>query len=64
MNGCARNPPDIPKTDDFSKQGEKINWMDEWCNEIEIKATPTIYLNGYQLPHAYNIEDLQYFLLD
>ena len=56
--------PNIPKTGELSKQGEKINLMDEWCNEIEIKATPTIFLNGYQLPDAYSIEDLQYFLLE
>ena len=49
---------------ELSKQGEKINLMDKWCKQMKIKATPTIFLNGYQLPDAYNIEDLQYFLLE
>ena len=31
---------------------------------MEIKATPTIFLNEYQLPYSYKIEDVQYFLLE
>ena len=37
---------------------------DEWCREMDISAIPTIFINGYQLPDAYSIEDLQYFLLE
>ncbi len=44
--------------------GEAVEAMDKWCNIMEIKATPTILINGYQLPDAYSIEDLQYFLLE
>ncbi len=44
------------------QQGDKIDAMDKWCNAMEIKTTPTIFINGYQLPDAYSIEDLQYFL--
>ena len=46
------------------KQGDKIEPMDKWCKAMGISFTPTIFINGYQLPYAYNIEDLQYFLLD
>ncbi len=46
------------------KQGDKIEAMDKWCKAMEISFTPTIFINGYQLPDAYHIEDLQYFLLD
>ena len=53
-----------PMNGELSKQGEKINLMDEWCKQIDIRVTPTIFLNGYQLHDAYNIEDLQYFLLE
>ena len=53
-----------PMNGELSKQEEKINLMDKWCKQMKIKATPTIFLNGYQLPDAYNIEDLQYFLLE
>jgi len=31
---------------------------------IYIQATPTVFINGYQFPDAYNIEDLEYFLLE
>jgi protein-disulfide isomerase len=47
-----------------AQQGEKIEAMKTWCNTMGITATPTILINGYQLPNAYSIEDLQYFLLE
>ena len=53
-----------PMNDELLQQGDKIEAMGKWCNEMEIKATPTIFINGYQLPDAYGIEDLQYFLLE
>ena len=46
------------------KQGDKIEAMDKWCKAMEIGFTPTIFLNGQQLPDAYSIEDLKYFLLE
>jgi protein-disulfide isomerase len=45
-------------------QGDKITAMEKWCKAMDIHATPTLLLNGYQLPDAYSIEDLQYFLLE
>ena len=53
-----------PMNGELLKQGDKIEAMDKWCKAMEISATPTIFINGYQLPDAYSIEDLQYFLLD
>jgi hypothetical protein len=32
-----------------------------WKEKTQIRATPTILVNGYQLPANYKIEDLQYF---
>ena len=49
---------------ELTKQGHKIEAMDNSCKAMNIHATPTIFINGYQLPDAYNIEDLQYFLLE
>ena len=46
------------------KQGGKMEAMDKWCEAMKIEFTPTIFINEYQLPDAYSIEDLQYFLLD
>ena len=32
-----------------------------WKEKTQLRATPTILLNGYQLPENYKIDDLQYF---
>ena len=53
-----------PTNGELLTQGEKIEAMDKWCKAMEISFTPTIFINGQQLPDAYSIEDLQYFLLD
>lgn len=53
-----------PMNGELLRQGNKIDAMDKWCKAMEIQATPTIFINGYKLPDAYSIEDLQYFLLE
>ena len=53
-----------PVNSELTKQGYKIEAMDKWCKAMDIQATPTIFINGYKLPDAYSIEDLQYFLLE
>lgn len=53
-----------PMNGELLKQGDKIEAMDKWSKELEVFATPTIFVNGYQLPDAYGIEDLLYFLLE
>ena len=53
-----------PLNGELIKQDEEIKAMKKWCDKMEIKFTPTIFINGYQLPDAYSIEDLQYFLLE
>nr|WP_301922669.1 thioredoxin domain-containing protein [Ferruginibacter sp.] len=53
-----------PMNGELLQQGNKIEAMEKWCNEIKVVFTPTFFLNGYQLPDAYSIEDLQYFLLE
>ena len=32
-----------------------------WRAKTQLRATPTILVNGYQLPENYKIEDLLYF---
>lgn len=62
---AAKYPPDSYRENGgLEKQGNKIEAMDKWCKEIDIAFTPTIFINGFQLPGAYSIEDLQYFLAD
>ncbi|MBC7935019.1 MAG: thioredoxin domain-containing protein [Rhizobacter sp.] len=53
-----------PMNGELTMQGSKIEMMDEWCRNVGIIATPTIFINGQQLPEAYSIGDLQYFLLE
>jgi uncharacterized membrane protein/thiol-disulfide isomerase/thioredoxin len=53
-----------PINGNSGKQADKIESMYNWCSAMEITATPTIFINGYQLPEAYDITDLQYFLLE
>ncbi len=53
-----------PMNGELLQQAHKLDAMNDWCNEMAIASTPTIFINGYQLPDAYNIEDIQYFLLE
>ena len=34
---------------------------EEWKQNNQMRATPTVLVNGYQLPESYKVEDLQYF---
>lgn len=43
-------------------QGKKLEAMDKWCKEIGISFTPTFFVNGYQLPEAYSVNDLKHLL--
>ena len=35
---------------------------DAWKNKNQLRGTPTVLINGYQLPESYKIEDLRYFI--
>lgn len=43
------------------KNAEK---MKQFCEDTNIKGTPTIFINGYELPHNYQVKDLLYILSD
>lgn len=53
-----------PVTEELARQGPAIEAMFKWCTEMNIQYTPTFFINGFELPRAYSIEDLQYFLLE
>jgi len=53
-----------PMNRELLMQGTKLAAMEGWCRQMKIMATPTFFVNGYQLPDAYSIEDLKYFLLE
>jgi protein-disulfide isomerase len=40
-------------------QDHKISAMHDWCKAEKITHTPTIFINGYELPEEYSIEDLK-----
>lgn len=49
---------------ELNMQNKKIDMMKNWYDKAQIQFTPTIFFNGYQLPDAYNIGDLKYFLAE
>lgn len=51
-----------PMNGELKRQDKKIESMYNWCNEMKIEFTPTIFINGYQLPENYNVKDLNLFL--
>lgn len=53
-----------PMNGELVQQDEKIEAMFKWYRDMDVRFTPTIFINGYQLPEVYLIEDLQYFLLE
>ncbi|NWJ53092.1 MAG: thioredoxin domain-containing protein [Bacteroidetes bacterium] len=53
-----RYPVDIENT----KIDEIMSSHDKWCQMVNIEATPTIYVNGYELPDWHKVEDLKYFI--
>ena len=53
-----------PVNKDLISQFDRVSAMYKWCNAMEIQYTPTFFINGFQLPGNYDIEDLHYFLLE
>jgi hypothetical protein len=43
----------------LENQAAKINAMNDWCKIADIAYTPTIYLNGRQLPITFALADLK-----
>jgi uncharacterized membrane protein len=41
----------------------KLEKQQEWCMMAEVKATPTLMINGYRLPEVYRIQDIKYLLV-
>lgn len=53
-----------PMNGELKEQESKVERMYEWCQAMDIHFTPTIFINGYQMPDAYSLKDINYFLLD
>jgi uncharacterized membrane protein len=48
-----------PMNGELKQQEPKIDLMKQWCDDAEITATPTIFINGRRLPETYNINELK-----
>jgi thiol-disulfide isomerase/thioredoxin len=51
-----------PMNGDLTQQAQHIIAMQVWAEKEQINHTPTIFINGYELPSAYAVEDLKYVL--
>jgi thiol-disulfide isomerase/thioredoxin len=51
-----------PLNGELGKQESNIKAMQDWAEKEQITHTPTIFINGYELPSAYAVEDLNYVL--
>ncbi len=50
-----------PIGEELMKQKDKITAMKNWCDRMKIRATPTLFINGSELPSSYNISELKNF---
>lgn len=48
-----------PLNGEVQKQSFKIQAMKEWCDQQKIVHTPTIFINGFEIPNEYNVSDLR-----
>jgi ABC-type bacteriocin/lantibiotic exporter with double-glycine peptidase domain len=51
-----------PMNGELAQQKTMIKAMQDWAEREQITHTPTIFINGYELPSAYEVEDLKYVL--
>jgi thiol-disulfide isomerase/thioredoxin len=48
-----------PINGELVKQHKKIEAMRQWCDTEKITHTPTLFINGNELPKEYSVEDLK-----
>ncbi|TXE06440.1 vitamin K epoxide reductase family protein [Algoriphagus aquimarinus] len=51
-----------PINGELNLQEEKVKLMEDWCERENIAYTPTLFIDGYELPKEYKVEDLKYLL--
>lgn len=52
-----------PINGELAFQNKKINDMFNWCKSEHITHTPTLFINGHELPNEYSVEDLKEVLV-
>jgi len=48
-----------PMNGELKEQKKKLHAMRDWCNDMKIRVTPTIYVNGRELPDSYQVTELK-----
>lgn len=51
-----------PMNGELARQGSKLAAMRIWCNQMNTNVTPTFFVDGYQLPDLYTLQDLKFLL--
>jgi uncharacterized membrane protein/glutaredoxin len=51
-----------PMNGELKHQEAQIEKMEKWCDEAEIRGTPTLFINGHRLPEKYTVDELKYIL--
>jgi thiol-disulfide isomerase/thioredoxin len=51
-----------PLYGELARQESNLKSMLDWAEKEQITHTPTIFINGYELPSTYAVEDLKYIL--
>jgi len=51
-----------PINGELNLQEEMVKLMEDWCEKEDIAYTPTLFIDGYELPKEYHVEDLKYLL--
>ena len=44
---------------ELTQQEHKIRAMHSWCQKENITHTPTIFINGFEIPKEYSVDDLK-----
>lgn len=51
-----------PMNGELEQQTDRIKAMRDWCDIMKIRATPTIFINGYEMPDGYRVDELKNLL--
>lgn len=51
----------FPVKNRLEDQRKRLLDMRDWCDLMRIRATPTIFINGFELPDSYGISELKNF---
>lgn len=50
-----------PINSELKEQKNQVKAMRDWCDTMKIRATPTFFINGRELPDSYEVKDLKNF---